>query len=130
MRNDLKQRRLLSYSINEWDDVNLEYTVDFKRINQQVIKFFKTESKLVYPAKSIFVAIVYAKVLEELFNIPFYELLDDEELLPDDKYFKEYTYSRYKKGYDYILLKIGNVWKYPSIEKTIAYCKKEFLVDL
>ncbi|MGN1394121.1 MAG: hypothetical protein ACI4V7_08875 [Succinivibrionaceae bacterium] len=129
MNKTLLEKRQLSYLLHEWDDINLPYTVNYKNIPNQVIKFFKTESKLVYPAKTIFVAIIYAKCLEEFFKVPFYEALDDDDLLPDDKYFKDYKYSKYKKEYDKILLKIGNIWQYDSILKTIYYFKKEFLID-
>jgi hypothetical protein len=129
MNKTLLEKRQLSYLLHEWDDINLPYTVNYKNIPNQVIKFFKTESKLVYPAKTIFVAIIYAKCLEEFFKVPFYEALDDDDLLPDDKYFKDYKYSKYKKEYDKILLKIGNIWQYNSILKTINYFKKEFLID-
>lgn len=129
MNKTLLEKRQLSYLLHEWDDINLPYTVNYKNIPNQVIKFFKTESKLVYPAKTIFVAIIYAKCLEEFFKVPFYEALDDDDLLPDDKYFKDYKYSKYKKEYDKILLKIGNIWQYDSILKTIDYFKKEFLID-
>lgn len=129
MNKTLLEKRQLSYLLHEWDDINLPYTVNYKNIPNQVIKFFKTESKLVYPAKTIFVAIIYAKCLEEFFKVPFYEALDDDDLLPDDKYFKDYKYSKYKKEYDKIILKIGNIWQYDSILKTIDYFKKEFLID-
>lgn len=129
MNKTLLEKRQLSYLLHEWDDINLPYTVNYRNVPNQVIKFFKTESKLVYPAKTIFVAIVYAKCLEEFFKVPFYEALDDDDLLPDDKYFKDYKYSKYKKEYDKILLKIGNIWQYDSILKTINYFKKEFLID-
>lgn len=129
MNKTLLEKRQLSYLLHEWDDINLPYTVNYKNIPNQVIKFFKTESKLVYPAKTVFVAIIYAKCLEEFFKVPFYEALDDDDLLPDDKYFKDYKYSKYKKEYDKILLKIGNIWQYDSILKTIDYFKKEFLIN-
>lgn len=129
MNKTLLEKRQLSYLLHEWDDINLPYTVNYRNVPNQVIKFFKTESKLVYPAKTIFVAIIYAKCLEEFFKVPFYEALDDDDLLPDDKYFKDYKYSKYKKEYDKILLKIGNIWQYDSILKTIDYFKKEFLID-
>ena len=122
----LNQRRKLSYMINVWDDVSLPYTIDYDNIINNVIKFFETESELVYPAKSYFVAIVYAKCLEKYFNIPFYESLDYEDLLFDDKYFVKYSDNN--DVYDKIIEKIGDIWQYKSIDKTVEYFKKEFLL--
>ena len=126
MRDDLKEKRKLSYLMNIWDDVNLPHIIDNKNIIDQVINFFKTESELIYPAKSYFVAIVYAKCMEKYFNVPFYEALDDKELLFDDFYFKPYSES--KEVYDKIIENIGDIWYYRSIDKTVDYFKKEFLI--
>lgn len=123
---DLNDRRELAYLINEWDDKNLPHTIRYDNLIQQVVNFFKTESKLVYPAKSYFVAIVYAKCLEKYFNIPFYEALDYKDLLVDDKFFV--PYSKDKDTYDIILGKIGDIFQYISIEKTVNYFKQEFIV--
>lgn len=127
MRNDLKERRQLAYLMNVWDDINLPYMVDVNDVPNQVIQFFKTESVLRYPAKSYFVAIVYAKCLERYFSESFYESLNDVELLPDDMYFKPYEND--KETYDKILTNIGDIWQYDSILKTVHYFKKEFLID-
>ena len=118
---------MLSYHLNKWDDKNLEYTVDTKDVKSQVVDFFKNGSKLVYPAKSYFVAIIYAKCMEKYFNQDFYVNLDDFELLVDDKYFV--TYSNDQKLYDEILEEIGDVWQYESINKTVEDFKKEYMVD-
>lgn len=125
---DLNSRRELSYLINEWDDKNLPHIIRYDNLIQQVVNFFKTESKLVYPAKSYFVAIVYAKCLEKYFNIPFYEALDYKDLLFDDKFF--IPYSKDKETYDIILGKIGDIFQYTSIDKTVNYFKQEFIVDV
>lgn len=130
MNENLKNRRKLAYYINKWDDINLPYYEDYENIPEQVISFFKTESDLVYPAKTIFVAIIYAKCLEQYFDVPFYESLDDIELLFDDKYFNKYTYSQFKKGYDYILGALTDILNYPAAQKTIDYFKKEFLYGI
>ena len=119
MKESLKNKRKLSYLMNIWDDVNLPYIVNYNDIKEQVIKFFNTESELIYPAKTIFVAIVYAKCLEKYFNIPFYDSLSDLELLPDDKFYNEYNYNNYKELYDDIIDKIGEIWQYFSINKTV-----------
>lgn len=128
MFENLKNKRKLAYLLNEWDDKNLEYSIKCANIPETVIHFFKTESELIYPAKSIFVGIIYAKCMEKYFNINFYDALNDKELLPDDPYFNKYLYSNYKGLYDYILKEIGSIWKYKSIKKTVNYFKKEFLI--
>lgn len=126
MKEELKAKRKLSYLLNIWDDVNLPYIFNNDNVEDQVVDFFLTESELIYPAKSYFVAIVYAKCLEKYFGGNFFEYLNDPELLPDDTYFE--TYSQNKSTYDNIINRIGNIWQYPSICKTVNYFKKEFLI--
>ena len=127
---DYKERRKLSYLINAFDDIDLDY-IYIKQSKEDlvklIIKFFNTESLLIYPAKSYFVAIVYAKCIEKYFHINFYDALNDEELLPDDKYFK--TYNESKDIYDKVLESIDNIYKYDSIDKTVKYFKQEYLID-
>jgi hypothetical protein len=112
--------------MNEWDDVSLDHKVNYNDIEDQIVEFFITESQLIYPAKSYFVAIVYAKCLEKYFKIPFYEALDYEDLLYDDKYFEKYSDS--KHIYDNVIKRIGDIWQYKSICKTVNYFMKEFLL--
>ena len=123
---DYKERRKLSYLINAFDDIGLDY-IYIKQSKEDliklIIKFFNTESLLIYPAKSYFVAIVYAKCIEKYFHINFYDALNDEELLPDDKYFK--TYNESKDIYDKVLESIGDIYQYDSIDKTVKYFKQE-----
>lgn len=126
MKEELKAKRKLSYLLNIWDDVNLPYIFNNDNVEDQVVDFFLTESELIYPAKSYFVAIVYAKCLEKYFGGSFFEYLNDPELLPDDTYFK--IYSQNKSTYDNIINRIGDIWQYPSICKTVNYFKKEFLI--
>lgn len=121
-----RENRELSYLMNDWDDINLPYIIDNNDVAKQVVHFFETESKLIFPAKSYFVAIVYAKGLEKYFGEDFYKVLDSKDLLPDDKYFK--PYSEDIETYDYILNHIGNVWESKAISKTLDYFKREFLV--
>ena len=127
---DYKERRKLSYLINAFDDIDLDY-IYIKQSKEDlvklIIKFFNTESLLIYPAKSYFVAIVYAKCLEKYFHINFYDALNDNELLPDDKYFK--TYNESKDIYDKVLESIGDIYQYDSIDKTVKYFKQEYLID-
>lgn len=126
MKEELKAKRKLSYLLNIWDDVNLPYIFNNDNVEDQVVNFFLTESELIYPAKSYFVAIVYAKCLEKYFGGSFFEYLNDPELLPDDTYFK--VYSQDKSTYDNIINRIGDIWQYSSICKTVNYFKKEFLI--
>lgn len=127
---DYKERRKLSYLINVFDDINLDY-IYIKQSDEDliklIIKFFNTESLLVYPAKSYFVAIVYAKCIEKYFHIDFYDALSDKELLVDDKFFKPYNES--KDIYDAVLESIGDIYQYDSIDKTVKYFKQEYLID-
>lgn len=123
---DWRELRKLSYLMNEWDDVNLPQSEDYSNIVQQTIDFFKNGSELIQPAKSYFVAIVYAKCLEKYFGEEFYTALNYKDLLPDDKWFKPYSES--KEIYDAILNEIGDVFSYISIDKTVSYFKKEFLI--
>ena len=127
---DYKERRKLSYLINAFDDIDLDY-IYIKQSKEDlvklIIKFFNTESLLIYPAKSYFVAIVYAKCIEKYFHINFYDALNDNELLPDDKYFK--TYDESKDIYDKVLESIGDIYQYGSIDKTVKYFKQEYLID-
>lgn len=127
MIEELKNKRNLSYLINNWDDVNLPYMLNYNDVGHQIISFFKYGSELIYPAKSYFVAIIYAKCMEKYFGINFIEALNDKELLPDDKYFQPYDND--KELYDYVLNNVKNIWKYKSINKTVDYFKKEFLIN-
>ncbi len=125
-----RERRILSYAMREFNDVNLPFEEQYgsdESVIETVIDFFKTESTLIYPAKSYFVAIVYAKMLEKHFGIDFLEALDEDDLLPDDKWFKPYHES--KEIYDTILDRLpGNILDMPSTEKTKAYFREEFLI--
>lgn len=123
-----KDIRKLAYLIHEFNDIDLPYrciecTDD--ELVEMIIHFFKTESLLIYPAKSYFVAIVYAHCLEKYFNENFYTSLDDEELLIDDICF--IPYSKHKNVYDRVLSEIGRIDSYSSIQKTIEYFKQEML---
>lgn len=127
---EIKRKRQLSYLMNEFDDVNLPYVVDYHNIAETVIDFFKTESKLIYPAKSYFVAIIYAYLGGIYFNQNFYVLLNYEHLLPDDRFFVPYLKD--KATYDKIIEAIDPFYMlhaYESIKTTEAYFKQEFLLN-
>lgn len=126
MKQYLIDKRKLSYLINDWDDVNLPFTINEENVSSQVVDFFYKQSELIYPAKSYFVAIIYAKCLEHFFHEDFYECLSDKDLLPDDKFFKTYVDSKFI--YDSIIETIDDPLDYQSAKKTIDYFKKEFLI--
>lgn len=127
MKQYLKDLRKQSYLMNIWDDVNLPHTENYVDIVDQIVNFFNTESQLIYPAKAYFVAIVYAKCMEKYFFEDFYKMLDDPELLSDDKYFV--TYENDKNTYDSVLVLLKkDILSYPSTQKTENYFKKEFLI--
>ena len=124
-----QDRRKLSYLMHEFDDINLpyEYVIcNNQELVDMVIKFFKTESQLIYPAKSYFVAIVYAYYIAKYFKEDFYSVLNNEDLLPDDMYFVPYKVTA--AIYDKILYGIGDIKQYESIKKTLQYFKQEFLI--
>ena len=128
---DWKYRRKLSYLINDFNDTGLYYIVkkygsDEELVNE-IVDFFISGSKLIYPAKSYFVAIVYAKLLEEHFDENFYDCLSDKELLPDDYFFV--PYNRNRNVYNAVLSKIGDPLGYKTAEKTKEYFYQEFLLD-
>ena len=123
-------RRKLAYQYKEFRDVNLPHTFEYisdAHVVKQTIKFFIEGSELIYPAKSYFVAIVYAACLEKYFKVPFFSALSEINLLPDDDYFTSYMYK--PDMYDEILNYIGDIWQYKSIEPTVAYFKEEFLIE-
>ena len=127
---DWKYRRKLSYLINDFNDTGLDYTVkkygsDEELVNE-IVDFFISGPKLIYPAKSYFVAIVYAKLLEEHFDENFYDCLSDKELLPDDYFFV--PYNRNRNVYNAVLSIIGDPLEYKAAEKTKEYFYQEFLL--
>ena len=125
-----KNRRKLAYLINDFDDTDLDYTVktngSSEELAGEIVNFFITGSRLIYPAKSYFVAIVYAKLLECYFNENFYDCLDDEGLLPDDYFFV--PYNRNRNVYNAVLSRIDDPLEYKAAEKTKEYFYQEFLL--
>ena len=124
-----KERRKLSYLINDFDDIDLPHRyikMNDEELISLIIHFFETESDLIYPAKSFFVAIIYAKNIEKIFGQNFYDVLNDKDLLPDDLYFKTYSEAQYI--YDSVLNKIEDIWNYKSINTTLKYFYQEFLI--
>lgn len=130
MDSELRKRRQLAYLFNEWDDKqesHVDEQADDEKIVLAVAYFFKHGSLLIQPYKSYFVAIVYARCMERYFGKNFWECLDDRELLFDDMYYDRYTDN--PEVYHKIVDLIPDIWQYSSIESTVNYFKKEFLVE-
>lgn len=117
--NELFQRRELAYTFKEFSDIDLPYVYYYNsedELVEQVINFFLLGSELIYPAKSFFVALVYADLIGiwyDLFRRPdsnqwflnwrdynglklcaseaASSFLCDKRLLPDDKFFEPMT---------------------------------------
>lgn len=125
-----RARRKLSYLMHEFDDFDLPYEIveeSDKELISRILRFFYEGSELIYPAKSYFVAIVYAKMLEQYFNISFYEALNQDDLLVDDRFYCPYRFR--KKIYDEVLQELPKDFlTLESTKKTIAYFKEEFLI--
>lgn len=122
-----QNRRKLYYLTTQLTDINLPYSYNYNNIEQQVIQFFYNGSKLIYPAKSYYVAIIYAYLLSQYFGQDFYEMLDRQDLLNyDDRYFK--PYSTDKQTYDNILKQIYNKLSILDISDSATYFYKEFLI--
>lgn len=134
-----RERRRLSYMLNSFDDINLPHEFIMEDIDQilinRIIKFFRSESELIYPAKSYFVAIIYAYLMTQYFNEDFYNILSNQNLLPDDIYFIPYgTNPGTTHIYDEVLKDIcpnglDDIMMYSSIEKTKNYFLQEFLLE-
>lgn len=131
-----KNRRKLFYLLNnKFDDKNLNYKIIENCNNEQLYNiiqhFFINESELIYPAKSYYVAIIYAWLLNYYFGEDIIKSLDSDDLLNnDDKFF--IPYSKNKELYDRLIANIipnldNNLYD-NSIKKTVYYFKQEFLI--
>lgn len=106
------------------------YYVEDKRsiINQVIYMFNGIVTKEIYPSRLYFKAIIYAKVLSDLTELNFYDLLSDSNLLDNDIDWKNYQED--KETYDEILcsIDIDNVYNLDEgmSKYYIEDCKKEF----
>lgn len=126
----LRQAKSYKEHNNNFGDSNLPHTFEWlpeDELVDQVVGFFEHGSELVYPAKYIFVNIVYAHLLEKYFGRPFYESLDDAELLDDSPIVV--VYSQIKGVYDKVLARLGDIESYPSTKSTVEYFRREFLIE-
>lgn len=151
-----RERRRISYNLFTFDDVNLEHVYNSYKGDElvdQVVMFFVEGSQLIYPAKSYYVALIYAAALALLIRKRwlqddsidprgmseediFFKVLDFPDLLPDDKYFVRYsedeeTYqkivAKLKKSY-VVSNRVRAVLHPPSVHKTLKYFSEEFLI--
>lgn len=130
-----KQRQELYHQANEIEDYithdKIKYTCVEEEIIDATVKYFSEDSDvLTFPSKSYAVAIIYAKLLEENFVIPFMDALDDPDLLyGNDNYFK--PYSKAKRIYDKVLELLPDDFMEAQtygVQKTKEYFAEEFLL--
>ena len=105
---------------------NFDIIVDRDDLVVPAIAYFTDPTDvLVYPAKSYAVALIYARMLWEHFNEPFYEVLDDPTLLfENDEYF--IPYSQDPETYDDIIDAFGGYDKIPLTGKWVDYTVQYF----
>lgn len=137
-----KIRQKVYHSLNSAEEIGdslLKETIveefDKEKIVCRALEYPASSSKeLYYPGKSFCIAVAYAALLEKHFNEPFYEALNDVDLLyGNDPYFQ--TYSMAQELYDLIIERFPfelierpeNAG--PHFYKTIQYFYKEFLLD-
>lgn len=89
------------------DDLNnVDIVTTDDVVGQAVRHFYEKIDQWIYPSKSFFVAICYAKWISEDFGDDFYETLDDPDLLyGNDPYFVPYRQNQ--KVYDAIIDAVG-----------------------
>lgn len=74
---------------------------DDQDIYEKVIKYFHTKYERTNPSFCYFLAVIFAKLMEQHFNVDFYEALDNRELFHGMFPFKPYHYD--KELYDKII---------------------------
>lgn len=94
-------------------------------------QWFEHDAPLTFPAKSINVAVIYARLLEHHFKCPAIEYLQDPSLLHGNDRFYQ-PYERYQEFYDLMLIHVTYdsimASTNPSVKKTVAYFNQEFMV--
>ncbi len=114
------------------DDIQMMDDTSDSAIIEMVVRYLNgyIPEKVIYPAKSYFVAIVYARLLRDNFMEDAYDVLDDPMLLfGNDPYFR--TYGEAKAIYDSVLdqtswdfdLTLGEI---PDVK---SYFDEEFMLD-
>lgn len=131
---DWRERRRIAYLLygNDWGDsghkfVHKQYTDDQQLIDD-VVDMFENGSTLTFPAKYVFVNIIYCYFLNKVFGVDFYQALDDRSVLFDSPY--PILYHEKREAYDAILAKtLDKIITYDSIKPTVRYFEREFLLD-
>lgn len=140
-----KHRRETYYAMHglEFDDREDLNTEDIKVIERWAPEDIVSDAlnyaiihtdEMYYPGKAYMIAVQYASWIQDHFGGDLYELLDDPDLLPDDKYFVRYSES--KSIYDQIIdfcttygQDVDIPTELPYLQKTYEYFLKEFMLD-
>lgn len=117
----------------EYDDLleQLEFVESESILEHCIRQWNDPQAQLVFPSKSINVAVIYARLLEHHFKQPALEYLSDPHLLYDlDKYFQ--PYPAYQTEYDTMLeiITVPTIQSStnPSVKKTVGYFTAEFMI--
>lgn len=110
------------------DFANMEIVIEDELVNNALHYFKEATFPLIYPAKSYAVAIIYATKLNELYDIPVIDVLDDSDLfLGQDPYF--IPYSEDPETYDAIMTALEDMpdwmssgWAPQSVEYCLLEC--------
>lgn len=110
------------------DDFDHMEWVEEEELVENALLYFKERCwPLVYPAKSYSVAVIYAILIEEHYNIPVRETLNDPDLfLGNDDFFT--IYSEDPETYESILLGLKELpdWRNAGwVPKTTEYFRLE-----
>lgn len=132
---EISDRRKLAYEFKQFDDYNLERivynSITDSELVEQIYNFFVSGSTLTYPAKSYFVAIVYAHCMHACFGMNVVDALTCTDLVIEDDFFVPYN-TKSKPIYDAVLNKLEvclcPVTWMQSTKKTVDYFKEEFLI--
>jgi hypothetical protein len=129
--------RLNQYYADQYgpDDIEMMEHVDTNSIIETVAKYLSgwVPEKVVYPAKSYFVALVYSRLLRDHFQEDPFEALSDQDLLyGNDPYFQAYGQtSENDQIYDSIIQAFG--WDFDlslgEIPDVADYFREEFMLD-
>lgn len=122
-------QRLYEELVTEHEDdfKHMEIVESDELVENALDYFRKATFPLVYPAKSYAVAIIYATLIEQWYNIPLRQTLDDRDLfLGHDQYFV--PYSEDPLTYEDILVHLADMplWIQGGwAPKTAEYCRLE-----
>lgn len=114
------------------DDIQLMEDTSDEAVFAMVCRYIEgyVPEKVIYPAKSYFVAMVYARLLMDHFGEnPIAALCDSQLLYGNDPYFLEY--GRDPQIYDALIKKFGwdfdlTLGEIPDVE---SYFRAEFMLD-